>query len=118
MSDGQTINVHATSSEECQSGADNVACDDGMLSMSQTQMVDTFSDFGYMPQDDDLLWASPYSTYDFDDYSYDNAEDESDIAKRTYESCNDDGLCADVHDLSYVVEQFPGYLFLCIDCDV
>ncbi len=116
--DGSQIDVKSQLSEECQNKDADVACDSQMSSMSQEDMVDALSEFGYMPEEDDLLWATPYSSYDLADYSYDQAASEASLNKRQFQTCNDNNECEEVADLSYVVEPNEDYLFLCIDGDV
>ncbi len=114
---GESIDVQSTSSDSCQNGDENVACDDQMLSMGQVEMANTLGDFGYMPEEDNLLWATPYSSYELADYTYEQAHEEMDLSKRTYESCGDE-RCENVSDLTYLVQPAAGYLFLCLDGDI
>lgn len=114
---GAKIDVKSPLSDECKKGYANVVCDEQMASISQDEMVKLLGNFGYMPSTEDQMWATPYSSYEFADYTYEKALSESKMSNRTYQACNNDN-CEDVSDLSYVVEPVEGYLFLCLDGDV
>lgn len=117
--DGTAIDVKSTLSEECQNGNDNsIVCDDQMKSLGQVEMAQVLADFGYMPNSDDVMWATPYSSYQFTDYTYEQAQQEMDISNRSYEVCNDEDLCTQEYDLTYAVEPVEGYIFLCLDNNI
>ncbi|GLB47904.1 metallophosphoesterase [Neptunitalea sp. Y10] len=70
--------------------------------------------FGFYPRKEHLYWATPFSTYTYEDYSYDKAHKEAQLPHRTYEV--EPNFI--VPDVSYVVEPIPGIWLLAIDGDV
>lgn len=118
-SDGSSIDVKSSLSEECAQGDDqSIICDDQMLSLGQAEMAEVLADFGYMAESDDVMWATPYSSYEFTDYSYEQAEQEMGLENRMYEVCNEQGSCVDEYDLTYAIEPVEGYIFLCLDSNI
>ncbi len=117
--DGSSIDVKSSLSEECSQGDDqSIICDDQMLSLGQAEMTEKLANFGYMADSDDVMWATPYSSYDFTDYSYEQATQEMGIENRMYEVCNEQGSCVEEYDLTYAVEPVEGYIFLCLDNNI
>ncbi len=114
--EGEIIDLYASGSEECQE--QDAQCDPAMAGIGQEQMIEMLGEYGFKPKEDNLLWATPFSTYDFTEYSYEQAKSEANADNRSYQSCNENNECKDVYDLSYVVESVPGYLFLMIDANV
>lgn len=70
-----------------------------------------YADFGFFPRKDDRYWESPFTSYAYDNYSYEEACRESVLSKRTYMLC--DSLTAT--DASYLVEPMEGLWLLAID---
>ncbi len=75
------------------------------------EVTGEFSRFGFFPKKNYIYWATPFSTYAYDKYSYDKAVAGSSLEKRRYALC--DTLLA--QDASYVVEPVPGLWLLSID---
>lgn len=73
-----------------------------------------YADFGFFPRKDDCYWESPFTSYTYDKYSYEDACRESVLGKRTYVLC--DSLTAT--DASYLVEPVDGLWLLAIDGSV
>lgn len=63
------------------------------------------------PRKDDCYWESPFTSYTYDKYAYEEACRESVLDKRTYTLC--DSLTAT--DASYLVEPVDGLWLLAID---
>lgn len=70
-----------------------------------------YADFGFFPRKDDRYWESPFTSYTYDKYAYEDACRESVLGKRTYTLC--DSLTAT--DASYLVEPVDGLWLLAID---
>lgn len=70
-----------------------------------------YADFGFFPRKDDCYWESPFTSYTYDKYAYEEACCESVLDKRTYTLC--DSLTAT--DASYLVEPVDGLWLLAID---
>lgn len=70
-----------------------------------------YADFGFFPRKDDRYWESPFTSYTYDKYAYEEACRESVLDKRTYVLC--DSLTAT--DASYLVEPVDGLWLLAID---
>lgn len=73
--------------------------------------MECYADFGFFPRKDDCYWESPFTSYTYDKYSYEDACRESVLSKRTYTLC--DSLTAT--DVSYLVEPVDGLWLLAID---
>lgn len=73
--------------------------------------MECYADFGFFPRKDDCYWESPFTSYTYDKYSYEDACRESVLSKRTYTLC--DSLTAT--DASYLVEPVDGLWLLAID---
>lgn len=73
--------------------------------------MECYADFGFFPRKDDCYWESPFTSYTYDKYSYEDACRESVLSKRTYTLC--DSLTAT--DASYLVEPMDGLWLLAID---
>ena len=73
--------------------------------------MECYADFGFFPRKDDCYWESPFTSYTYDKYSYEDACCESALGKRTYTLC--DSLTAT--DASYLVEPVDGLWLLAID---
>lgn len=73
--------------------------------------MECYADFGFFPRKDDCYWESPFTSYTYDKYSYEDACRESVLGKRTYTLC--DSLTAT--DASYLVEPVDGLCLLAID---
>lgn len=73
--------------------------------------MECYADFGFFPRKDDCYWESPFTSYTYDKYSYEDACRESVLGKQTYTLC--DSLTAT--DASYLVEPVDGLWLLAID---
>ena len=73
--------------------------------------MECYADFGFFPRKDDCYWESPFTSYTYDKYSYEDACRESVLTNRTYTLC--DSLTAT--DASYLVEPVDGLWLLAID---
>ena len=73
-------------------------------------LTECYADFGFMPQESFKLWATPYSSYDADNYSFEQAKKECIIEQRKYKLGN--GMD---YDATYVVEPVEGLWLLAID---
>ncbi|MFV8370057.1 metallophosphoesterase [Flavobacterium sp. LB2R40] len=71
-------------------------------------------DFGFFPKENDLFWASPFSTYSADNYDYIKATEAASLTNRNYCVATEHS----VPDASYVVEPIAGLWLLAIDGNV
>lgn len=71
--------------------------------------------FGFWPQKEYLFWATPFSTYLYQQYNYEEAVQQADWSKRTYIY---EGKKPAVPDGSYLVEPIKGLWVLAIDASV
>ncbi len=70
--------------------------------------------FGFYPQKEYVYWETPFSSYTYDEYSFEKAKEASGLNKRTYQI--DD---YNTHpDASYLVEPTAGVWLLAIDANV
>lgn len=75
------------------------------------EILDELKDFGFYPKKKDLFWSTPFTKYSFEDYSYEQALQNADYAKRMYDIA--EGF--PVPDLSYVAEPVKGVWLMAID---
>jgi hypothetical protein len=68
-------------------------------------------DFGFFPKESYRFWATPFSSYTFENYNYEVASKESALPSRNYEVAPG----YEVPDLSYVAEPIEGLWLLAID---
>ena len=73
--------------------------------------MECYADFGFFPRKDDCYWESPFTSYTYDKYSYEDACRESVLSKRTYTLC----YSLTATDASYLVEPVDGLWLLAID---
>lgn len=73
-----------------------------------------YAQFGFFPKPEYLYWESPFSSYKYESYAYEQALAESSINNRRYVLC--DSVMA--NDASYLVEPIKGLWLLSIDGSV
>ncbi len=79
-----------------------------------TDILNEMSSFGFYPQKEYMYWETPFSSYTYEEYSFDKAKSASVLEERTYpiDAYN-------VHsDASYLVEPTEGFWLLAIDANV
>ncbi len=79
------------------------------------QIVEQLSANGFLPQENYKYWESPFSTYTYEDYSFNKALVQSSFSKRYYKV---DSLSKKLPDVSYLVEPVEGLWLLAIDGNV
>ncbi|MGS2760652.1 metallophosphoesterase [Sinomicrobium sp. M5D2P9] len=77
-------------------------------------IMESLKDFGFSPSPEYLYWATPFSNYTPDTYSFQQAQEAALLQNRTYDVIP--GFT--VPDASYIVEPVPGIWLLAIDGDV
>ncbi len=70
-----------------------------------------YATFGFFPQKEYRYWETPFTSYTYEKYSYQEAQKEGGLERRTYTLC--DSLTA--IDASYLVEPVDGLWLLAID---
>ncbi|WP_253351260.1 metallophosphoesterase [Sebaldella sp. S0638] len=103
-------------------------CTQEILELGYEKIAGEMGKYGFMPQKEYLYWATPYSSYNYDTYTYEKALAESPMAKRKYEEClegtggkykkNSYTNCFMVGDPTYLVEPVKGIWILAIDANV
>lgn len=71
-------------------------------------------DFGFFPKKTDLYWETPFSSYTYEQYNFEEALKESVLEKRTYLIKNTNLY---LPDASYLVEPIKGIWLLAIDAN-
>lgn len=71
-------------------------------------------DFGFFPKKTDLYWETPFSSYTYEQYNFEEAQKESVLEKRTYLIKNTNLY---LPDASYLVEPIKGIWLLAIDAN-
>lgn len=82
--------------------------------MGYSGITKDLDEFGFFPQQGYVYWATPFSTYNSLDYTFDKAKQVAALEKRTYEVAP--GYT--VPDASYLVEPAKGLWLLAIDGNV
>lgn len=78
------------------------------------EQMDCYQDFGFSPRKQYIYWETPFSKYEYDDYSFLEALENSSIEQRFYMLCD----TIPAVDASYLVEPVPGIWLLSIDGSV
>jgi len=137
--DGKTQRIYSKGAKECvgYKGASAMidagyelptVCTEEIRELGYQGLLKEMADFGFFPQPSYRYWESPYSSYRSSNYSYQQAQKESDYAQRQYEICHqgtggeykqkDYTSCFMVPDTSYLVEPVEGLWLLGIDANV
>ena len=74
-------------------------------------ILNNLADFGFFPKQKNKYWESPFSTYNYSDYTFKQAEKEAELSNRLY-AVNDS---IKIPDASYLVEPIEGLWLLAID---
>ncbi|MFV8269107.1 metallophosphoesterase [Flavobacterium sp. GT2N3] len=82
--------------------------------MGYLGITSELKDFGFFPKENNLFWATPFSTYSADNYNYIKATEAASLTGRTYSVAPG----YSVPDASYVVEPVAGLWLLAIDGNV
>ena len=82
--------------------------------MGYMGITEYLHDFGFFPQKSNRYWATPFSTYTPDDYTFEKASAQSGLENRVY----DVAPGYTVPDVSYVTEPAEGLWLLAIDGNV
>jgi len=83
--------------------------------MGYAEVLKELGDFGFFPKKIDLYWETPFTNYNYDNYSFEKALGQSTIDKRTYAI---PPYNSQIPDLSYLVEAQKDVWFLAIDGNV
>ncbi|TDW44637.1 calcineurin-like phosphoesterase family protein [Flavobacterium sp. 270] len=78
------------------------------------ETIQEMADFGFFPKRNDLYWETPFSTYNYESYNFEEALKESPLTKRTYSVKNTNLF---LPDASYLVEPIKGVWLLAIDAN-
>jgi 3',5'-cyclic AMP phosphodiesterase CpdA len=133
--DGKEQKVFASGNAACKAKDPGVVCSNELLEMGYEKLIAKLADFGYMPNQADLHWETPFSKYPGGKYSYADALAGADLRNRQFEICAEgeggiyraDGekalgkpytKCSDIIDASYLVEPVKGLWLLSIDANV
>lgn len=93
----------------------------GLRTWGYKEIHDEWSAFGFLPQKSYLYWETPFSTYSYPDYQYDEAMKQAAWNKRTYQYPSADGSSVykpHIQDGSYLVEPVKDVWLLAIDASV
>lgn len=83
--------------------------------MGYEQIVNALGRNGFLPQNNYKYWETPFSTYHYEDYSYEQALAQSSLIHRSYVG---DGSNKKLPDVSYLVEPEEGLWLLALDGNV
>ncbi|WP_372774224.1 metallophosphoesterase [Mangrovibacterium sp.] len=83
--------------------------------MGYEEIIGTLANYGFFPKQNDLYWETPFTSYSYDNYSFDEALRQSSIKDRNYPLPPYNSL---VPDVSYLVEPEQGLWFLALDANV
>lgn len=91
-----------------------------MRTWGYQEILNEWSDFGFFPKKEFLYWETPFSSYTYSDYCYEEAREEASLSKRTYRYTSDSGLTLNpvLPDASYLAEPIEGVWVLMIDASV
>jgi len=83
--------------------------------MGYQEIISTLDNCGFFPQKNDLYWETPFTTYNFDSYNYEEAKLQSALEYRNYSIAPNNTR---VPDVSYLIEPMQDLWFLAIDANV
>ncbi|WP_035644314.1 metallophosphoesterase [Flavobacterium sp. ASV13] len=78
------------------------------------ETLNEMASFGFFPKKEYLYWETPFSSYSYDNYNFDQAVKESALEKRIYAVKNTNLF---LPDASYLVEPTKGIWLLAIDAN-
>lgn len=81
--------------------------------MGYREIIHELADFGFFPNKNHFYWETPFTTYNHDNYTFENAQAQSGIEQRMYELSG-----VRIPDVSYLVEPLADVWFLAIDANV
>jgi len=133
--DGKEQKVYATSNAACKAKDPSVVCTDQLMEQGYEKLMAKLGEFGFNPNQADILWETPFSKYTGGKYSYQEAVAQSAVAKREFEICAEGSggaykaageaklgksftRCTSMVDSSYLVEPVKGLWLLAIDANV
>lgn len=82
--------------------------------MGYLGITDQLKNFGFHPNKKNKFWATPFSNYSSENYSFEKALESAKLANRVYEVASG----YEVPDVSYVVEPVDGLWLMAIDGNV
>ncbi|WP_097202041.1 metallophosphoesterase family protein [Delftia acidovorans] len=125
---GSTVKVYAKNYQGCLNAEANVVCTDQLMEQGYASLLRDLAPYGLMPNEKDVYWETPYSTYAQDKYSYAEAARQAQLGQRSYEICKEgEGgrfkqagytNCTSIADVSYLVEPVKGLWLLSVDANV
>lgn len=78
-------------------------------------ILDELKDFGFFPKPNDRYWESPFSSYNYEKYSFNEAEKQAAFENRVYKTNEN---TPNIPDVSYLLEPIKDVWFLAIDANV
>ncbi len=125
---GQAQKIYALQNQACLNAEADTACTNAMMEQGYESLINVLGDYGFKPNQADVYWETPYSTYNEKTYNYPQAMAEAAVEKRQYEICKEgEGgqykqanytKCSRMPDVSYLVEPVPSVWLLSIDANV
>ena len=79
------------------------------------EIIAQLGEFGFFPEETDVYWETPFTTYAYEDYNFETARSKSGFAERQYQI---PPFQSEVPDVSYLVEPIEGLWFLAVDANV
>jgi 3',5'-cyclic AMP phosphodiesterase CpdA len=133
--EGKEQKVYAPGNAACKANDPSVVCTNELMEQGYEKLIATLGDFGYMPDEADLYWETPFSHYPGGQYSHEEALSQGDLKARQFEMCAEgEGgsykaagearlgkaytRCSHIIDASYLVEPVKGLWLLSIDANV
>lgn len=105
-----------------------VLCSDHVLEYGYENLLKELGSFGFLPEKQDQYFETPYSSYTYQEYNFERGLKAGLFQNRTYEICREGTggefkkesytECAQVGDLSYLVEPVEGLWLLSVDANV
>ncbi|MGB5498373.1 MAG: metallophosphoesterase [Maribacter sp.] len=78
------------------------------------EITGLLGDFGFFPKKDHIYWETPFSNYNYDNYSFRKAKISASLEDRSYLIAGND---IPLPDISYLVEPVNGLWFLALDAN-
>ncbi len=89
-----------------------VVISEDLQNLGYEEITNVLGDFGFFPKKSDLYWESPFSSYSYDNYDFENAKKQAALKNRSHLFPTND---IPLPDVSYLVEPVKGLWLLALD---
>ena len=85
-----------------------------LKNLGYLEVSELFGNYGFFPQENDLYWESPFSSYNYENYDFEVAKQMASLENRSRLTPGND---IPLPDISYLVEPISGLWLLALDAN-